>query len=125
MTTSFIQETIPIRMREMGFGRNYHVQMRTINIPANATFVFPAFNTWLYCPYELLNTAIGITVESAYGILDTTGQGYNEQQFEHSGQVTITNTQPSTLTLTIILAVAQVTKTKSDPQTKPEHGKAI
>ncbi|MEM6269873.1 MAG: hypothetical protein AAF998_10570 [Bacteroidota bacterium] len=125
MTTSFIQETIPVRMREMGFGRNYHVQMRTLTIPANAIFVFPAFNTWLYCPYELLNTAVGITVESAYGILDSTGTGYNEQQFEHTGQVTITNTQPSPLTLTLMLAIPQVTKTKHQSQAKPEHGKAI
>lgn len=105
MTTSFIQEYIPVRMREMGFGRRFRTLMRTKYIGGGATLTLNAWNVWVYFPYELLATAPNITVESNFAFMDLSAGKHNEQGFEHTGKITITNRDAGPAVVSFLMAV--------------------
>lgn len=106
MTSNYILDLIPRRMRELGFSDRYDTQMRTLNIPPGISFTMKLYNVWIFLPMELLRSnAPDIQVESNFGYLDLNGN-HGEQTFEHTGQVQIAN--PSTASAPASLSMIAV-----------------
>lgn len=114
MTSSFLMEYIPDRMKELGYGTNYRVTMRTLNLPPNGTLEIKAYNRYLYFPFDLLGYSWSLEIESNFGYYNRTGT-HNEQAYEHTGLVKLTNPVlfSSSVTFFEVVPILQPTK----PQT--------
>jgi hypothetical protein len=91
MTIDFVMQTIPRRMAELGFGDNYRYRVRSVLVPGNGEVVMRSWNTWNYFPLEYLDRAFGLVVESDVGYLDIASAKFSENQFEHTGKITLRN----------------------------------
>lgn len=105
MTIGFIQEHIPERMAELGFGKGYFTRMRTIAVAKWEEVVIPAFNQWLFFPSDLQSSNPGLKIESNFGLLNLGNPELFEQQFEHTGKVTISNKSPQDERVSFLVAV--------------------
>lgn len=104
MTTAFILDIIPTRMREMGFGGNYHVEHHTVLVEGSSSITLSAWNAWAWFPSESITAAMKVSVESNFGCLTNVGTELTERQYEHTGKITIRNLEAVATYLTIIVA---------------------
>ena len=87
MTINLALEYIPRRMRELGYGRDYHLRFRHLLLQAQQILEVDATNQI----YLLVEEAEDISVQSESGTFDLSLQNINEFQYEHHGKITIEN----------------------------------
>lgn len=88
MTTNFALEYIPRRMQELGVNNNYLLKFRHFVIQPNDIVIIDAYNEY----FLLVQAGNDLKVKSEFGVYDLFDTGINEQQYEHQGKITITNT---------------------------------
>lgn len=86
MTEQFILEYIPGRVRRLGYSK-YHIRYKDLNIPPSVTTVFDAYNEL----YFVIGDPQDISIESSYGVYDTTGDPTASNVHEHRGEITVSN----------------------------------
>ena len=87
MTINLAIEYIPRRMKELGYGRNYHLRFRHLVIPAGEKIEIDAYNQI----YLLVEEAEDISIQSDSGIFDFSLANIDEFQYEHQGLINIEN----------------------------------
>jgi hypothetical protein len=90
MNSALALDAVPRRMQELGFTR-HRVETRSLLVEPAAQTVVEAWNAWLWFPADLQPKGVRITVESGSGLLDLEGGRHREQQYEHTGRVTLRN----------------------------------
>ena len=113
MTTALAIEYIPRRMRDLGHGDNYYLRLVHFRLQAGEIKTIDATGGF----YILVEEPANVVVESDMGVFNTTITAVNELQYEHQGQITITN---STATISSIRFIQVIPKTKK--QKKEKHG---
>jgi hypothetical protein len=87
MTVDLALEYIPRRMRELGYGDDYSLRFAHLVLQPNEVV-----NVEASCQFFILvEEPANISVESEMGIFNLALTTTNEQQYEHQGQVTVTN----------------------------------
>lgn len=115
MNSSFVQEHIPRRMREMGFGRDYRVEMQTWFIPAASRVIKPLYNVWAFFPVEFISDE-SLKVESDFGYLDFSAT-HNEVHYEHTGRVIIDNTKGTGPSFVAVILAIPIVADRTQPLT--------
>lgn len=87
MTADFAVEYIRYRMNELGFGGQYSLRFRHFRVSPKGTIKIETSNQF----FILIEPNDGIVVESAFGVFDLTRDAINELQYEHSGDISISN----------------------------------
>ncbi|MDQ3073035.1 MAG: hypothetical protein M3Q97_07225 [Bacteroidota bacterium] len=88
MSEEFILDFIPARIRAMGY-THYHLRYRDIVLPAGGKREIEAYNDL----YFLIGDPEGLSIDSDYGLYDSTasnGTG-TEHTHQHRGLITIFN----------------------------------
>lgn len=86
MTEQFILVYVPERIRKLGY-QKYHIRYKDFNIPPSATMVLAAYNEL----YFVIGDPQDISIESSYGVYDTTGDPTASNVHEHRGEITVSN----------------------------------
>jgi hypothetical protein len=87
MNTNFALDFIPKRMCELGFGVDYLIRARHLVLKPNETRKISAHNQL----FILIDPYCDIRVESIAGLFDMSEDQANELQYEHRGDIMITN----------------------------------
>ncbi|MFZ5553555.1 MAG: hypothetical protein ACOZCO_10590 [Bacteroidota bacterium] len=88
MTTNLALEYIPRRMRELGYGNNYLIRFRHFILPPEGTLTVNAYSEY----FILVETIDGVKVESDTGVFYSFEEQADELQYDHTGEITMTNT---------------------------------
>ena len=86
MTERFILDYIPIRIKQLAY-KNYHIRYRDLGILAESKVLIPAFNELWF----VVDEPAGISIESDYGLYDSTGEYIFENTHQHRGEITLSN----------------------------------
>jgi hypothetical protein len=87
MTTDLALEYIPRRMKELGYGDNYSLRFAHFVLQANQTV-----NVDASCQFFILvEEPANMDIESDNGIFNLALASTNEMQYEHQGQIILTN----------------------------------
>jgi hypothetical protein len=86
MTEQFILQYIPQRVKQLGY-TNYHVRYRDMVLEGNTSLTIAAYNEL----YFIVDDPPGLTVDSNYGLYDSTDEPIEESVHQHRGEITITN----------------------------------
>lgn len=87
MTTSFLVDYIPRRMRELGFGDKYYTRMRHFILEPGSTLTLKAWNDY----FLLVEETTEVRILSDFGVYDRELPNINELHYEHHGKILITN----------------------------------
>lgn len=87
MTTDFALEYIARMMQENGVNNNYLLKFRHFVIQPNDTITIDGYNEY----FLLVDADNYLKVCSEFGVYDLFDNGINEQQHEHQGVITVTN----------------------------------
>jgi hypothetical protein len=87
MTIAFALEHIPRRMNDIGVGTQYQLHHRHFVLAPNGVLELDASNQYFF----QLDEVADVRIESDFGVYDLTSTLVNEMQYEHSGQILITN----------------------------------
>ena len=87
MTTAIAQQYIDGRMKELGFTNSYYMRLRHFVLRPKESFTIHT-DSHLFL---LINPAVMIRVQSAFGIYDLTIDTVNELQYEHMGNIEVEN----------------------------------
>lgn len=87
MTTAIAQQYIDGRMRELGYANSYYIRLRHYVLRPRQTVTIQADSHM----FLLINPAVMIRVQSAFGIYDLTVETVNELQYEHMGNIEVEN----------------------------------
>jgi hypothetical protein len=87
MTVQLAFEYIPRRMKELGYGDDYHIRLKYLSLAPIEKRTMEAFNDLII----LVDVGYNARVESAMGVLDWTDSSLRELQYEHQGIISITN----------------------------------
>jgi hypothetical protein len=87
MTIAFALEHIPRRMNDIGVGSHYQLHHRHFVLAPNGILELDAENQYFF----QLDEVADVRIESDFGVYDLTETLVNEMQYEHSGQIRITN----------------------------------
>lgn len=87
MTSDLALEYIARRMAEMGYGKRYLLRFRHILLQMGEERKITAYNQILL----LIDPVATIRIESDVGLFDLNEDHANEMQYEHRGQIKITN----------------------------------
>lgn len=87
MTAGLALEYISRRMRELCHGDNYHIRFRHFVVGNNETYTVLAHNQL----FILLEPSTGMLIESDTGMFDISFEGAREMQYEHQGEIRLTN----------------------------------
>ncbi|CAN5729305.1 hypothetical protein BH11BAC7_BH11BAC7_21330 [soil metagenome] len=101
MNFAFALDSIPRRMKEMGYGENYLTRYRHVRIEKTPVTIIQAHNQLLLFIEPLDN----IKIESEKGIYNMLDAKINEQQHEHSGTVTITSSNSADVYILFIQVI--------------------
>jgi hypothetical protein len=93
MTIELAIEYIPKRMEELGYGNNYNIRFRHFVLQAKETQNIDADNQL----FILIEANDAMSVKSDFGIYDLAALNVNELQYEHQGNMDITNYGNTTL----------------------------
>jgi hypothetical protein len=88
MTVAFALDYIPRRMQELGFGNDYLVRWRHIQVDKLNTVIINSGNDL----FLLIDPVSGMKVKSKAGIFDLDDFSVNEMQYEHRGKIGVVNT---------------------------------
>jgi len=88
MDATLLKELIAQRITEKGYSvQKSQIVYRDIALPARASKAFNAYNQlWM-----LIDDVAGIKIESSYGMYNLSNIVADEQQHEHTDQITIEN----------------------------------
>jgi hypothetical protein len=86
MTAGLALEYISRRMKELCHGDNYHIRFRHFIVANNETYIINAHNHL----YIILEPYDGV-VESDTGLFEYGFEGAREMQYEHQGEIRLTN----------------------------------
>lgn len=87
MTIDFALEYIPRRMKELGYGSDYHLRLKYLYLGPIEVRKIEAFDHLII----LVDVGWNAKVESDMGVMDWTDNNLREYQFEHQGVITVTN----------------------------------
>jgi len=87
MTPALAIEYIPRRMKDLGYGENYYLRFINMVLQAGEVRITEASAEF----FILIEDPKNVSVESEMGIFNATLTTINEMQYEHQGQITITN----------------------------------
>jgi hypothetical protein len=100
MSEEFALKYLSERIEKLKF-KKYHVRYRDFMLLPYSSLELAAYNElWL-----ILDDPMGFTVESDYGMYDTTGSYASDNIHEHRGQILITNPDPDSKRIKFIQAV--------------------
>ena len=111
MTTELAMEYIPSRMKELGYGNNYHIRFRHFVLQPKERKKIHADDHL----FILINGTDAVMVKSAFGIFDLVASNVNELQYEHQGNIQIRNYTGLTQHVRFIQIIP---KTTTDANTK-------
>ena len=74
-------------MDELGYGNNYYIKFRHFLLQPGEQRVVTSYNQF----FLLIEPSDSIRVESNVGVFDLSEQQANEFQYEHQGEIAITN----------------------------------
>lgn len=86
MTEQFILGFIPERIKRLGYSK-YHLRYKDLNIPPSASLVFDAYNELFF----VIGDPQDISIESSYGVYDTSGDPTTSNVHEHRGEIIVSN----------------------------------
>ena len=86
MSEEFILQLIPQRIKQLGY-HSYQIRYRDITVKGNSKVLIPAFNELWF----IANDPPGLTVESGYGVYDSTGAYVFDNSHLHRGEILISN----------------------------------
>ncbi len=86
MTEEFILQHIPRRIKQLGY-TNYHIQYKDFFIRSTSSVRIEAFNEL----YFIVGDPRGIVIESDYGIYDSTGLVFCDNEHQHKGEIILSN----------------------------------
>jgi hypothetical protein len=86
MTEEFIMGYIPKRLKQLGY-ETYHIRHRDYSVQAGSSFTIDAYNEL----YFIIGSPDDLTIDSDYGMYDSTGSFTGENMHQHKGFITITN----------------------------------
>ena len=107
MNIGFAMEYIPRRMCELGHGKNYMIRMRHILLQPNEQRTISGQNNL----FVMVDPYCDLRVESNAGLFDMSEGQANELQYEHRGDITITNHSIFTNHVRFIQAIPNPCKT--------------
>lgn len=87
MTTALALLYIPHRMEELNHGDQYHIRFRHFVLAGMEKIEIESGSQL----YLLIEPVDAISVESSFGIFDVTASNLNELQYEHQGNIHISN----------------------------------
>lgn len=87
MNIGFAMEYIPKRMCEIGYGSDYFIRMRHLVLQPNEQRKITVHNQL----FVMIDPYCDLRVESSTGVFDLSEDKANEIQYEHQGDITITN----------------------------------
>jgi hypothetical protein len=87
MTIDLALEYIPRRMKELGYGDEYHLQLRHLVLRPHERRKVHAINQL----YILIEPSEMLCIKSDSGVFDLTKDLYNELQYEHQGNIRLRN----------------------------------
>ena len=87
MTPALAIEYIPRRMRDLGYGENYYLRFVNMVLQPSEVRIIEASAEF----FILIEDPKNVSVESDMGIFNESLTTINEMQYEHQGQITITN----------------------------------
>jgi hypothetical protein len=87
MTIELAIDYIRRRMSELGFEDNYRVRFRHFVLKGKEVKDIDGDNQL----FILVDPKEAVSVQSVFGIFDTTIDNVNELQYEHQGKITLTN----------------------------------
>ncbi|MEP7374723.1 MAG: hypothetical protein ABI675_15110 [Chitinophagaceae bacterium] len=90
MTVSLALEYIPRRMCELGYENNYHIRFRHLLLMPGEERAIAAYNQL----FILIEPTSDMRIESDVGLFDLSEDMINEFQYEHTGEVHLTNLSP-------------------------------
>lgn len=103
MNIAYALDYIPRRMRELGFDDRYVTRYRHVLSIDKKSFVIKAHNQVLL----FITPPFGIKIESEKGVFDLSDAKVNEQQYEHTGEVKVSNNSMSDTYLLFIQVIPQ------------------
>ncbi len=98
MTPELINEYISRRMKELGYGDNFHTRLRHFVLAPSEVRTIDAHLQLFLLP----TPKEGVRIESDIGYYDLSDTATNELQYEHQGTITMTNLTPLSLHLQMI-----------------------
>lgn len=101
MTETLAMEYIPRRMCELGHGKNYMIRFRHLLLKPAEIRMLAAHNQL----YLLIEPATDVRIESSTGVFNVNDALVNEVQYEHRGDIKITNLATSTRHLKMIQVI--------------------
>ncbi len=87
MTIALALEYIPRRMQELGYACNYHLRFRHLRLSPGQSRQMTGYNQLVI----LVEPAYDVTVESDTGFFNMANDRTEELQYEHRGNINITN----------------------------------
>jgi hypothetical protein len=115
MTIDLALEYIPKRMLELGYGRkDYSLRFRHFVFKASEQIRIDAFNQL----YILVEEAEDIAISSELGLFDLSSLTTNEMQYEHQGQIKISN---QSVQVRHVRFIQIIFKTNKRCQIQPQH----
>ena len=87
MNVEFALAYIHDKMEKLGVVQGYFIKYKHFMIQPLETKIIDAYNEY----YFLIQSANELKVRSVMGVYDMLDTGINEQQHEHQGKITITN----------------------------------
>ena len=87
MTSDLALDYIGRRMQEMGYGKKYLLRFRHVLLKVNESRELTAYNQI----FLLIDPIATIRIESDVGLFDLNEYGANELQYEHRGDIKVTN----------------------------------
>lgn len=90
MTVNLALEYIPRRSCELGYGTLYYIRFRHLLLKPGETRRLSAFGQL----FILVEPPNDVRVESNVGIFDLSETMTNELQYEHQGEIIVTNLSP-------------------------------
>lgn len=87
MTISLALEYIPRRMCELGYASEYTIRFRHLLLMPGEERAIAAYNQL----FILIEPADDVRIESDVGLFDLTEDLVNEFQYEHTGELYLTN----------------------------------
>jgi len=91
MTVDLAIEYIPRRMCELGYGSSYSLRFRHLRLEPGEVRIEPAYSQLII----LVEPPGDVRVESNTGLFDLSEDLSNELQYEHQGEIIITNLSAS------------------------------
>jgi hypothetical protein len=87
MSEEFVMCYLPDRIKRLGY-RDYLKRFREIVLEPFSDYYFPAYNELWF----IIGAPTGVRVESLYGIYHQEEEYFNENSYEHRGEISIRNT---------------------------------